>query len=120
MNIAKFNKLFAKTCDETYALVGERKHYSKEDALVMMDGATPIIIRNFKIHEQRIVSCENKINRIGKEYLKCMQKTMGFEGVILSMTFGILEGASEIKEGAGEKLLADSLAVGGIKMSRTS
>jgi len=119
MNINKFNKIFSKTCDEIYAIVGDKQHYRKEDAEKMLDGATPIILNIFGIHEQRFIACRNKTNRIGERYLEGMQKTMGFEAAILAMTFGVLEGTGEIKEGAGMKLMADSIAVGGLKMSRT-
>jgi hypothetical protein len=101
MNINKFNKLFSKTCDEIYAIVGEKQQYDKADAKIMLDGAIEIISRNFKIHEHRLVACQNRVNRIGSVYAEKFSKTMGFEGAMLALTLGILEGTGEIKLDSG-------------------
>ncbi len=118
MKITKFNKLFAKTCDDIYALVGEKANYDKSDSDIMLNGATEIISRNFKIDENRIGAFENKIGRITQEYAIGFSKTMGFEGAILSLTFGILEGTGEIGIKGGLKILAESVNGSGITMSK--
>jgi hypothetical protein len=119
MNIKKFNKLFSKTCDEIYAIVGEKERYDKADAQIMLNGATGVIIRIFKIHEHRLLACRNSVDRIGAAYAEILTKTMGFEGGIFALTLGILEGTGEINLNSGLKLLAESLDVGGLKMSRS-
>ena len=117
MKINKFNKIFSKTCDDIYALVGDKENYDKSDADIMLKGAAEIIVRNFKIDENKISAFENKIDRITKEYAIGFSKTMGFEGAIMALTFGILEGTGEIGNKGGLKILSESVSGSGIKMS---
>ena len=119
MNIKKFNKLFSKACDEIFAIVGEKEHYDKTDAQIMLNGAPGVIIRIFKIHEYRLVACKNSVDRIGTAYAEALTKTMGFEGGLFALTLGILEGTGEINLNSGFKILAESMDVGGLKMSRS-
>ena len=118
MKAKSFNQKFSKVCDDVYAIVGEKETYSKEDAEVMLNGATEIITKHFNIHAVRLSACQNRVASRSKNYAEKLAKTMGFEGAILALTFGILEGTGEISENGGIKILSDASFNTGLKMSR--
>ncbi len=116
MNHNKFNKTFGKTCDDIYKLVGEKENYNKNDAEIMLKGAPEIILRNYKIDINRYNAFENKILSLSVKYAEKLSVTMGFEGSILAMTFGILEGTGIIGINGGQKLLLQATLNGGLKL----
>ncbi len=117
MKFREFKKIYPEACDEIYNIIGDKKEYSKKDALKMAKKAIPIFAKRFQISKKSINERQQEIDERISDYVEPFFKVNGFDGILMGICFGLLEGSGKEKIGFGKWTMVKSLFCGGITLS---